>query len=240
MKKIADGLMSKIGIIGAMEVEVAQLKEKMENVQVKTKANMVFCEGTLNGKPVVVVRSGIGKVNAAVCTQILIDDYKADAIINTGIAGSLKNEINIGDVVVSKEAMYHDMDATGFGYPKGCIPQMETSCFPAHEGLVLLAVQTCRAVNPEIGVSTGTIVSGDQFISSGEKKDEIKKEFDASCTEMEGAAIAHAAWLNEVPFVIIRAISDKADNSASMDYDEFEKQAVEHSVRLVEHMVKAL
>lgn len=232
--------MNKIGIIGAMEVEVAELKEKMENVQVRTKANMVFCEGTLNGKPVVVVRSGIGKVNAAVCTQILVDDYKVDAIINTGIAGSLKNEINIGDVVVSKDAMYHDMDATGFGYAKGCIPQMETSCFKAHEGLVLLAVQTCRAVNPEIGVSTGTIVSGDQFISSGEKKDEIKKEFDASCTEMEGAAIAHAAWLNEVPFVIIRAISDKADNSASMDYDEFEKRAVEHSVRLVENMVKEL
>ena len=232
--------MNKIGIIGAMEVEVAQLKEKMENVQVRTKANMVFFDGTLNGKPVVVVRSGIGKVNAAVCTQILADDYNVDAIINTGIAGSLKNEINIGDVVVSKDAMYHDMDATGFGYPKGCIPQMDTSCFKADEKLVLLAVQTCREVNPEIGVSTGTIVSGDQFISSGEKKDEIKKEFDASCTEMEGAAIAHAAWLNEVPFVIIRAISDKADNSASMDYDEFEKQAVEHSVRLVEKMVKGL
>ncbi len=232
--------MNKIGIIGAMEVEVAQLKEKMQDVQVKKKANMEFCEGTLNGKSVVVVRSGIGKVNAGVCTQILADDYQVDAIINTGIAGSLKNEINIGDIVVSEEAMYHDVDVTIWGYRKGWIPQMETSCFKAHEGLMQLAVETCRQVNPEIGVSTGIVVSGDQFISSGEKKDEIKKEFDASCTEMEGAAIAHAAWLNEIPFVIIRAISDKADNSAAMDYDEFEKQAIEHSVRLVENMVKAL
>lgn len=232
--------MNEIGIIGAMEVEVAQLKQRMADLQVRTKANMEFYEGVLNGKKAVVVRSGVGKVNAAVCTQILVDDYKVDAIINTGIAGSLKNEINIGDIVISKEAMYHDVDATVWGYRKGWIPQMKTSRFRAHEGLVLLAVKTCRNVNPEIGVSTGVIVSGDQFISSQEKKEEIREIFDASCTEMEGAAIAHTAWLNQVPFVIIRAISDKADNSAVMDYDEFEKQAIEHCVRLVENMVKEL
>lgn len=232
--------MNCIGIIGAMEVEVAQLKEKMTDVEVITKALMEFNKGSLGGKQVVVVRSGVGKVNAAVCMQILADEFHVDAVINTGIAGSLKSEINIGDVVVSKEALYHDMDARGFGYKRGEIPQMGKTGFSAHEGLVLLAVQTCRRVNPDIGVSTGTICTGDQFISSREVKEEIKKQFDASCVEMEGAAIAHTAWLNCIPFVIVRAISDKADESATMDYPEFEKKAVEHSVLLVENMVAEL
>ena len=116
--------MKKIGIIGAMELEVEELKSQMEEVCVKEKASMEFYQGTLNGKEVVVVRSGIGKVNAAVCTQILVDDFQAEAVINTGIAGSLKAEINIGDIVVSTDALQHDMDAREFGYPKGQIPQM--------------------------------------------------------------------------------------------------------------------
>ncbi len=232
--------MSRIGIIGAMEIEVAQLKEKMENVTVNTKAGMEFNVGTLCGKEVVVVKCGVGKVNAGICTQILIDDYKIEAVINTGVAGSLRNEINIGDIVISKVAVQHDMDVTALGYRKGFIPDMKKSKFPAHEGLILLAVRTCQEVNPHIGVYTGTVASGDQFISSKEVKDAIVDTFAASCTEMEGAAIAQAAWLNEVPFVIIRAISDKADDSAHMDYPEFEKKAVENSVRLLENMLKRL
>ena len=232
--------MNCVGIIGAMELEVAELKGKMKDSEIKTKAGMEFHAGTLNGKKVVVVQSGVGKVNAGICTQILADDYQVDAVINTGIAGSLKNEINIGDIVVSKEAIYHDMDARAFGYEKGQVPQMKTKAFPASDALILLAVQTCRAVNPDIGVSTGIIATGDQFVASHEIKDQIKKDFDASCVEMEGAAIAHGAWLNKIPFVIIRAISDKADDSASMDYPEFEKQAARHSAQLVEKMVESI
>ena len=232
--------MSVIGIIGAMEEEVAALKEKMEIKRVLKKASMEFCEGTLQGKPVVVVRSGIGKVNAGLCTQILADVFEVKKVINTGIAGSLDARIDIGDIVISTEALQHDMDATQFGYPLGQIPRMETLAFPADAQMAKIAKEACEAVNPEIKVFTGRVVTGDQFIANKEIKDRIKTNFDGLCTEMEGAAIAQAAWLNEIPFVIIRAISDKADDSAEMDYPTFERQAIIHSVRLTEEMVRRL
>lgn len=229
-----------IGIIGAMDEEVAMLKEKLTEVQVETKAAMDFYKGKLEGKDVVVVRSGIGKVNAAMCAQILADVYHADHVINTGIAGSLKAEINIGDIVLSTDVLHHDMDATGFGYDLGQIPQMNVFSFEADERMRTIAKEVCEAVNPEIQVFEGRIVSGDQFISSREVKDRIKSNFDGYCTEMEGAAIAQTAYLNRIPFVIIRAISDKADDSATMDYPTFEKQAVEHSVRLTRGFLKRI
>lgn len=232
--------MKKIGIIGAMEVEVESLKEKMEVSQVVRKAGMNFCEGVLCGQPVVVVRSGVGKVNAAVCTQILIDDFAVDAVINTGIAGSLKAEINIGDLVVSTDLVHHDMDAVNFGYPLGQIPQMDVFSFQADETLSSLAKEACEEVNPEIQVFKGRVVSGDQFIADREVKNHIAENFNGFCTEMEGAAIAQAAYLNGIPFVVLRAISDKADDSATMDYPAFEKQAIIHSVRLVVKMMEKL
>lgn len=232
--------MSVIGIIGAMEEEVAALKEKMELEEVLKKASMEFYKGTLQGKSVVVVRSGIGKVNAGLCTQILVDVFGVDKVINTGIAGSLDAKIDIGDIVISTEALQHDVDATQFGYPLGQIPRMETLAFPADELMTKTAKEACEAVNPEIHVFTGRVVTGDQFVASREVKDHIKTNFDGLCTEMEGAAIAQAAWLNEVPFVIIRAISDKADDSAQMDYPTFERQAIRHSVRLVEEMLRRM
>lgn len=229
-----------LGIIGAMDVEVAEVKKAMEQVEVKTIAGMDFYRGILHGKEAVVVRSGIGKVNAAVCTQILADQYHVDFVINTGIAGSLKNEINIGDIVLSTDTVQHDMDATGFGYPAGQIPQMEDFAFQADEGLLKLAEECCKSVNPEIGLFKGRVVSGDQFISDKAKKQRISKTFNGYCTEMEGAAIAQAAALNHIPFLIIRAISDKADDSANMDYEEFEAQAVKHSVNLILAIAKRL
>ena len=229
-----------IGIIGAMDEEVNAIIGKMTNVESREKAGMTFNKGTLEGKEAVVVRSGIGKVNAGLCTQILVDDYKIDAVINTGIAGSLKNQIDIGDIVLSSDALYHDMDATGFGYPLGQIPQMDAFSFQADEQMRKLAKEVCEEVNPEIRVFEGRVVSGDQFISSREVKDKIKENFDGYCTEMEGAAIAQTAYLNQIPFVIIRAISDKADDSATMDYPTFEKQAVEHSVRLTRGFLKRI
>ncbi len=229
-----------LGIIGAMEVEVARLKAEMENVAVKEKAGMEFYQGSLCGCPAVIVRSGVGKVNAALCAQILVDDFGADRIVNTGIAGSLRAEINIGDVVISADTLQHDMDATGFGYKLGEIPQRDCSIFPADNGLICLARECCGEVNPDIAVFTGRVVSGDQFISGLEKKQWLAETFAGYCTEMEGAAVAQAAYRNRVPFLIVRAISDKADESATMDYDVFEARAVEHSVRLMLAMANRL
>ena len=230
--------MKKIGIIGAMEEEVSALKEKMQIEEQRMIAGMDFCKGTCEGQSVVVVRSGIGKVNAAVCTQILCDIFEVDMIINTGVAGSLKNEINIGDIVLSTDALQHDMDATGFGYAPGIIPRMETSVFEADQTLVDLAEKVCKEVNPEIQVHKGRVISGDQFISNRSVKDRLIELFHGYCTEMEGASIAQTAWLNKVPYLVVRAISDKADGSAEMDYAEFEMKAIEHTVRLMTGMLQ--
>ena len=199
-----------VGIIGAMEQEVARLKEVMENVSITTRAGMDFYEGVLEGKKVVVVQSGIGKVNAGMCTQILADLFQVEAVINTGIAGSLNNDINIGDIVLSTDVLHK------------------------------IAHDVCEEVNPEIRVFEGRSASGDQFVCDQGVKDNIVKEFSAYAVEMEGAAIGQAAALNGIPFLIIRAISDKADNSANMDYPAFEKLAIEHSVRLTQGMLKRM
>ena len=229
-----------IGIIGAMEDEVAQLKKNMEIEETTEVASLSFCRGKLSGKEVVVVRSGIGKVNAAICTQILVDQFHVDVIINTGIAGSLDAEIDIGDIVISTDAVEHDMDASIFGDPIGQIPQMDTFSFPADESLVKLAKEVNEKANPDVHTWIGRVVSGDQFVSSGEKKEQLIRVSDAKCTEMEGAAIAHAAYLNKISCVIIRAISDKADNSAVVDYPAFEAAAIRHSVRLIEALVSEI
>lgn len=229
--------MNKTGIIGAMEIEVDQLKKDMEISRTVKKAKMEFFEGTLKGKQVVVVRSGIGKVNAAVCTQILVDEFQVDTVINTGIAGSLNPDINIGDIVISRDVLHHDMDAVNFGYPLGQIPQMDVFSFEADQELADLAEQVCRKVNPEISVFRGRIVSGDQFVAEKSVKERLITNFGGYCTEMEGAAIAQTAYLNHIPFVILRAISDKADDSATMDYSVFEKQAAKHCVNLVEGLL---
>ena len=222
-----------LAIIGAMDEEVSRIKEVMEEVTIETKAGMEFNKGKLAGREAVVVRCGIGKVNAGICTQILVDCYQADILINTGIAGSLQAKIDIGDIVLSRDVLQHDMDATGFGYPVGVIPRMENSVFKADEKLISIAESACEKVNPEIGVHIGRVVSGDQFISDKQKKKWLIEKFNGDCCEMEGAAIAQAAYLNQVPFLIVRAISDKADDSATMDYSEFEAKAITHSVNLI-------
>ena len=232
--------MKKIGIIGAMELEVEALKEQMDVKNIVEKASMKFYEGTLRGKDVVIVQCGIGKVNAGICVQILADLFQVDAVINTGVAGSLRAEINIGDIVVSTDACEHDMDVTALGYKQGIIPQMKESFFKADRQLVEAAIEVCREVNPDINVYEGRVLSGDQFISGEEIKNKLIDLFDGFCTEMDGAAIAHAAFLNEIPYVVIRAISDKADGSAHMDYPEFERAAAAHSAKLVENLVKRL
>ena len=166
-----------IGIIGAMEEEVQALKEAMTIEETREKASMTFCRGTLQGREVVVVRSGVGKVNAGICAQILIDDFGADTLINTGIAGSLDARIDIGDIVISTEALHHDMDASIFGDPVGQVPRMDVLAFPADPDLAKKARQANEAANPDIHTFLGRVVSGDQFISSHEAKERISSLF---------------------------------------------------------------
>lgn len=230
----------KIGIIGAMEVEVETLKSKMNIKNTVKKASMEFFEGTIGNTEVVVVRSGIAKVNAGICVQILVDIFGVTHVINSGVAGSLDARINIGDIVLSTDACYHDVDATVFGYKKGEVPQLGTAAFTADAELREKAKTAIKAAAPDLGVFEGRVCSGDQFISSGEVKDAIKRDFDGMCTEMEGAAIAQGCYLNNVPFLIIRAISDKADGSDIVDYPVFEAKAAKDCAALVLEMIANL
>lgn len=232
--------MSKIGIIGAMELEVETLKAQMSVTGQTTCAGMVFFEGTLGQAQVVVVRCGIGKVNAAMCVQILADRFEVTHVINTGVAGSLNAALDIGDIVISRDVIHHDMDVRVFGYALGQVPQLDTLAFPGDESMIRLALSSCEEANPGLHTAVGRIVSGDQFISGKEIKERLIAEFHADCTEMEGAAIAHASYLNGLPFVVIRAISDKADDSAEMDYPTFEREAAGHCARLVEVLVNKI
>lgn len=228
-----------IGVIGAMSGEVQGLKDQMKNVTVTQKSGMQFYSGALHGKKVVVVQSGVGKVNAGICASLLIHLFSVDTLINTGIAGSLNSAIDIGDVVLSTDAVQHDFDATGFGkYPYGQIPGLDTLFFKADDKLISIAEDACLSVNPSIKVFRGRVVSGDQFISEHSKKKWILEHFGGYCTEMEGAAVAQAAYLSKIPFLIVRVISDKADDSSVVDYPEFEKKAIEHSVRLTSEIIK--
>lgn len=230
--------MTKLGIIGAMDIEVAALKEKMEHVTMITKAGMEFYEGVLEGLDVVVVQCGVGKVNAALCVQVLCDCFGVNAVVNTGIAGSLYAGLDIGDLVVSQDAMYHDMDVRVFGYPIGQVPAMPL-CYLADEKLIQYAMEAAEAVNPG-HATVGRVASGDQFICGKDQKNFIIEHTGAVCTEMEGAAIAHAAYRNRTPFVIIRAISDKADDSAEMDYPTFENIAAHRCAQVAMAMAKRI
>ena len=173
--------MGRIGIIGAMEEEIALLKEKMEIEVIVKKASMEFYQGTLNGREIVVVRSGIGKVNAGLCAQILIDVFHVNRLINTGIAGSLKADIDIGDIVISSDALQHDMDARNFGYARGEIPRMDTVSFPADSDLISIAKTACEEANPDIKVFVGRIVTGDQFIAALHTGPRYAGDKDAMC-----------------------------------------------------------
>lgn len=223
-----------------MDLEVSTLISKMTVKNTVNVAGMDFNEGTLEGIDAVIVKCGIGKVNAGMCVQILADLFKVTHVINTGVAGSLKDVIDIGDIVVSTDALEHDMDVTALGYKPGEIPQMGRLSFEADSDLIKKAENSCKKVNPDINVYTGRVVSGDQFISSKEVKNRLIELYDGYCAEMEGGAIAHAAYLNKLPFVVIRAISDKADDSAEMDYPTFEKKAAEHCAALILDLVPTI
>ena len=233
--------MKKLGIIGAMSIEVETLKSKMQDLTVTTKAGMEFYEGKLENLNCVVVQCGVGKVNAAMCVQILCDCFNVTHLVNTGVAGSLCAELDIGDFVISTAAIYHDFDCSVINpnYTVGQVPGLPVRMFPADEQLQQLALSAADSVYA--GHSRlGIVASGDQFVCDGRQKMKIIADTGALCTEMEGASIAHTAWRNGVPFVVIRAISDKADDSAQMDYPTFEKIAAERCARVTQTLAAGL
>lgn len=231
--------MTKLGIIGAMTEEIETLVEKLEEKKESCRTGSVFYEGKLEGLDVVIVQCGVGKVNAAMCAQTLCDLYEVTHLVNTGIAGSLCADLDIGDLVVSEDAMYHDMDAVHFGYPYGKVPGMDVTAFPADKTMIQYACAAAEAVNPGHN-KIGRVASGDQFVAVKELKERIIANTQGLCTEMEGAAIAQVAYKNGLPFVILRAISDKADDSAEMDYPTFERIAAHRCAEVTMKLAKQL
>lgn len=232
--------MKTIGIIGAMDSEIAYLKDKIDIVTVKSMLGLEFFIGHAFGKNIVLVRSGIGKVNAAICAQVLIDLYAVDYIINVGVAGGIYEKLQVTDVVISTDAMQHDIDASVLGDPVGTIPQMPESIFKADEELIKIAKEAGIEVLGEDKIFLGRILSGDQFISNHDVKVKLWNSFKGYCAEMEGGAIAHTCYLNKIPFVIIRAISDNADNDADMSYEKFVPIAVKNSGMIVSSILQKI
>ena len=231
--------MTKLGIIGAMEIEVAILKSKLENQKVTKIGPMEFFEGKLSGCDVVIVMCGVGKVHAAMCTQVLCSHFGVNAIVNTGVAGSLDAELDICDVLVSTDAVQHDMDVYHLGYEAGRVPGLDVTAFPADGKLMRYAFEASEAIRPG-HTKLGRVATGDQFVCSDQQKAKIIADTGASCTEMEGGSIAQVAYVNQVPFVILRAISDKADGSAELDYPTFEKLAAANCAAVTEALAKKL
>lgn len=232
--------MNKIGIIGAMDEEVVLLLEKIEEAEKISKGGLDFYEGKLRGKDVVVVKCGVGKVNSAMCTQMLISEFGVDALVNIGVAGALHDELDVNDIVISTDAVEYDMDTTAFGDPKGVIPRMDCSEFKADEKLSDAAYNAAVKENKGHKVMRGRIATGDLFVADMAVKEELVKDFNAYCCEMEGAAMAHVCYLNKTPYVIIRSMSDKADGSAEVSFDEFAKIAAVTSANIVMDMLETL
>ena len=227
----------KTGIIGAMDEEVDSLKEAVSDAKTTSTGGMEFCEGILDGQHVVVVRCGVGKVNAGACAQLLISLFGVNRIINTGVAGSLDASIDIGDIVVSTDAVQYDFDLTPVGYAPGALYENASASLPADASMRKSAVDAVRQCAPDVHVFEGRVCTGDRFVSSSEQKEAITAAFGGLCCEMEGGAIAQICCQNKVPFVIIRAISDKADNSAQMDYTEFEHAAAVRCAAITRYMI---
>lgn len=231
-------LMKRIGIIGAMDAEVSLLKASMTDQKTEVIAQMEFVSGKMGGTEAVVVKCGMGKVNAGICAHTLINRYEVSEVINTGVGGSLDNRIDIGDIVVSTDAVQHDFDVRVIGFQRGEIPYTGLYAFPADPSLIEAAVKAVRDTAPEVKVFEGRVCSGDQFIASSEQKKTIIDNFGGLCCEMEGAAIAQTCYLNQTPYVIIRAISDKADHSEEVSFEKFAEAAGKHCAAIVKTMVE--
>lgn len=222
----------KIGIIGAMNVEVQMLKDIMQDIHVSTISSIDYYAGTISGVEVVVAQAGVGKVNAAICTEAMILHYAPSAIINIGVAGGLSAALKVGDIAIADSVIEHDMDTSVFGDPLGFITGINKVNIPCAEWVTETLLQVARGID-SINAVCGTIVSGDQFISSKEKKTQLVETFNAVATEMEGASIGHVCYMNNVPFGVLRAISDSADDEADMSFTEFCEMAAKNSLKVI-------
>lgn len=228
----------KIAVIGAMDEEVELLKSKVENRSDEEIGGTFFHHGTIDEQEIVIVKSGIGKVNAAISTAIVIHHYKPDVVINTGAAGGFNPELEVGDVVISTEVRYNDVDATVFGYEYGQVPQMPAS-YVADEKLLQIAKDAVK--EEELTVVEGLILSGDSFMSDDDKIKFLKSTFEnPQCAEMEAGAIAQVCYRFDVPFVIIRSLSDIAGKEALQSYEQFLEKAAVHSANVVLKIIHAL
>lgn len=228
-----------LGIIGAMDVEVDKLKGMLSEASSKKIAGIDFVSGKLSGKNCVIARCNPGKVNAAVCAQIMITEYKPSLVVNVGVAGSLSNELDIGEVAVATSTVQYDMDTSALGDPKGFISGLglvELECDKEIVKKLTMAAESAK----DIKYMTGKIATGDRFVSEDEIKEQIKNDFGCVACEMEGGAVGHVCILNSVPYGVIRAISDKADGSSVMDYPAFTRLAAENSVKIMAEFVKLI
>ncbi|BAX82089.1 5'-methylthioadenosine/S-adenosylhomocysteine nucleosidase [Labilibaculum antarcticum] len=229
----------KIGIIGAMEVEVVKLRDQLANRNEQRKGSFVFYTGTLNNVEIVLLQSGIGKVNAAIGAALLIDNFQPDYVINTGAAGGFPGDLKVGDIVISEEVIHHDMDCTVFGYKIGQVPGMPAS-FIADEKLIALAEKSVHLLT-DLQTKKACILTGDQFMNNADATNKIKTLFPtAEAVEMEGAAIAQTCYQFSIPFVVIRSISDIAGQENDIEYQEFVEIAAVNSAKMVTEMVREL
>ena len=229
-----------IGIIGALDYEIDVLKSAMVDCKEVDFAKRHFYIGKISGKEVVLVKCGVGKVNSAITAQMMIDRFNITCIINTGVAGSLNAKIDIGDIVIAEDAVYHDVENIAFGFDRGQVPYEDVMFFPMSKKLADTAEEISKRINPDIKVFRGRIASGDQFIADKKTKDNIVEWFNPLCVEEEGCPMAHTAYENDIPCLIIRAISDKADDSAEEDFPTFAQKAAKHSAKLLLEMIEKI
>ncbi|MFV2046760.1 5'-methylthioadenosine/S-adenosylhomocysteine nucleosidase [Metabacillus litoralis] len=229
----------KVAIIGAMEEEVTILRDKLDNKEQQVIAGSEFTKGLYKGIEVILLKSGIGKVNAALSTTLLLDRYQPDYVINTGSAGGFHSSLNVGDVVISTEVRHNDVDVTAFGYEYGQVPGLPAAYTPDAK-LVEIATKKAEEIT-DIQVAKGLIVTGDSFLSDPDKVEFIRSKFqDLYAGEMEAAAIAQVCHQFEVPFVVIRALSDIAGKESNISFDQFLNQAAKHSANLVLKIVESI
>ncbi|SDY27035.1 5'-methylthioadenosine/adenosylhomocysteine nucleosidase [Thermoactinomyces sp. DSM 45892] len=226
----------KIGIIGAMDSEIARFLEDLTEKQVHQIHGFSYYEGVMAGREVVITKSGVGKVNAAICATTLMSQFQVKSVLFTGVAGAVHPDLEIGDIVVSSECQYHDVDVTALGFARGQIPFQETSIFPADPFLVQWAKEAGQEMDG-VQVKVGKVLSGDQFISSSEAVHILREELQGACVEMEGAAVAHVCFMLNTPFVVIRSMSDRADHSAHVNFEEFTLLAADRSYMMVRYLL---
>ena len=231
----------RIGVICAMKEEFELISKNIKVKNQISKAQMKFLEGEFEGKNIIGVICGIWKVNAAICTQILISEFKCTHILNSGVAGGIKNGVNFKNIVIAKDLIQHDVDVSNFGYKLGEVPNIGTHSFPCHENLIIIAKNACEEMenkNNDFKFHVGRIVTGDQFICDNEKSKNLCETFDALACEMESGSIAHTCYLNNVPFLIIRSISDNGGNIAGDEFYKFLEESSKNSYAIIRKVIK--